>query len=223
MSTALRLLWELDPRVLEAAGVSLLCSLGALLFAGLCGTPAAMALGRRRGRWVHTLLILARTGMAVPTVVIGLLLYGLFSRAGALGSLGILYTPAAIIVGEFFLALPIVVALGAEAFAALDPRTERTALTLGAGPLRLRWTLFREAQPGVLAAHLAAFGRCVSELGIAIMVGGNIAGRTRTMTTTIAMETQKGLFALGLAVGLLLLLFALALNLLAALGRSRAV
>ncbi len=223
LSTAVRLLFSLDERVLDAARVSLLCSLAALLLAMLAGVPLALSCGRDPGRAGRVFLVLARTGMAVPTVVIGLLLYGIFSRAGTFGGLGVLYSPAAIIIGEFFLALPIVIALGAEAFAALDWRTERTARTLGAGPMRVRWTLLREAGPGVLAAHLAAFGRVISELGIAVMLGANIAGHTRTMTTTIAMETQKGMFGLGLAVGFLLLLIALALNLLAALGRSRAV
>ncbi|MFB3066485.1 MAG: ABC transporter permease, partial [Planctomycetota bacterium] len=223
LSTAVRLLFSLDERVLDAARVSLLCSLAALLLAMLAGVPLALGCGRNPGRAGRVFLVLARTGMAVPTVVIGLLLYGIFSRAGMLGGLAVLYSPAAIIIGEFFLALPIVIALGAEAFAALDWRTERTARTLGAGPMRVRWTLLREAGPGVLAAHLAAFGRVVSELGIAVMLGANIAGHTRTMTTTIAMETQKGMFGHGLAVGFLLLLIALALNLLAALWRSRVV
>ncbi len=222
VATAFDLLLSLDVRVVEAARVTLLCSLSATLLAGLLGVPAAMALGRRKGRLVRSALLVARTGMALPTVVVGLLVYGLLSRAGPLGPLDLLYTPAAIVCGEFFLALPIVVALAAESFAALDPRTERAAITLGAGPRRVRLTLLREAGPGVVAAHLAAFGRVVSELGIAFMLGGNIAGRTRTLTTTIAMETQKGLFALGLAVGFLLILLALGVNAGAMLARARA-
>jgi tungstate transport system permease protein len=150
--------------------------------------------------------------MAAPTVVIGLLAYSLLSRAGPLGSLGLLYTPAAIILAEFVLALPIVVALFSVSTAALDPRLEATARTLGAGRWRVFATVVREARAGLIAATMSAFGRVCAELGIAMMVGGNIKGHTRTMTTAIAVETAGGRFELALALGLILLLIALAVN-----------
>lgn len=207
-----RLLWKLDDQLLRCIGVSLTCSLTATAAAVLVGTPLAVLLGRRRFAGQRTLLVLAHTGMAMPTVVIGLLFYGLLSRSGPIGPLGLMYTKTAIIIGEFALALPIVVALFSASTAALDERLEKTSRTLGAGRLRVFATVLSEARLGLLAACMAAFGRIVSELGIAMMLGGNIKNVTRTMTTSIALQTQKGEFAIGLALGLVLLLIALGVN-----------
>ena len=143
--------------------------------------------------------------MSVPTVLIGLLCYGLLSRRGTLGELELLYTPTAIILGEFFLALPIVATLTHGAIARLDPVAFETARTLGAGTLQRAVTYLREAKLAILLALLTAFSRCFTELGIAMMVGGNITGRTRTLTTATAMETARGEFASGVAMSLILL------------------
>ncbi|MCK4851269.1 MAG: ABC transporter permease, partial [Phycisphaerae bacterium] len=191
-----RLIRTLDPSLLECIRTSLLCSLTATVAAVLVGVPLAVLLGRSRFPGRNALLLAAHTGMAVPTVVIGLLLYGLLSRSGPLGSLQILYTRRAIIIGEFALALPIIVALFSSATAGLAPKLEMTARTLGAGRLRTFWTVVCEAKVGLIAATMSAFGRVCSELGIAMMVGGNIKYHTRTMTTAIAMETAGGQFAL---------------------------
>jgi len=195
--------------------VSLLCSLTATAAAVLAGAPVAVLLGRKRFPGRRALLVAAHTGMAVPTVVIGLLLYGLLSRTGPLGATGMLYTPGAIVLGEFVLAFPIVVALFSSAAAGLDPRLEMTARTLGAGRLRVFRTVVREAKVGLIAATMSAFGRVCSELGIAMMIGGNIKHHTRTMTTAIAVETAGGEFAMALALGLILLLIALGINVVA--------
>ena len=208
-----RLLWQLDDQLIACVRVSLECSLAATVCGMLFGVPLAVLLGRRRFVGRQTLLLIAHTGMAVPTVVVGLLFYGLLSRSGPLGPVELLYTKTAIILGEFALAFPIVVALFSSSSAALDPTLEKTARTLGASRLRVFITILREAKSGLVAASMASFGRIVSELGIAMMLGGNIKGATRTMTTAIALETQKGEFALGLALGLVLLLTALGINL----------
>lgn len=209
---AWRLVWTLDAELLSCVRVTLLCSVTSTALAVLAGTPLGLLLGRRRFRGRRVLLVAAHTGMAVPTVVIGLLFYSLLSRTGPLGPLGMLYTRRAIILAEFALAFPIIVALFSAAAAGLDPTLERTARTLGAGPLRTAWTIIREAKLGLIAAVMSAFGRICSELGIAMMVGGNIENHTRTMTTAIAVETAGGEFALALAIGLVLLLIALAMN-----------
>ena len=218
---AWRLVWTLDAELLSCVRVTLLCSVTSTALAVLAGTPLGLLLGRRRFRGRRVLLVAAHTGMAVPTVVIGIVLYSLLSRTGPLGPTGLLYTPAAIIIGEFALAFPIVVALFSSAAAALDAKCEMTARTLGAGRLRIFWTLVREAKVGLIAATMSAFGRVSSELGIAMMVGGNISRHTRTMATAVAVETAGGELALALALGLILLLLALGINIAAQVFRFR--
>ncbi|NIA06946.1 MAG: ABC transporter permease subunit [Actinobacteria bacterium] len=207
-----QLIRTLDPNLLECVRTSLFCSLTATAAAVFVGVPIAVLLGRRNFRGRGVLVVAAHTGMAVPTVVIGLLLYGLLSSTGPLGELAILYTRRAIIIGEFALALPIIVALFSSATASLEPKMEMTARTLGAGRLRIFWTVICEARVALIAVTMAAFGRICSELGIAMMVGGNIKYYTRTMTTAIALETAGGDFALALALGLILVLIALGIN-----------
>ncbi len=219
LGKAWQLLWGLDPDLLECVRVSLACSVSATAAATVAGTPLALLLGRKRFPGRRGLLVLARTGMATPTVLIGLLCYALMSRTGPLGRLGLLYTPQAIALAEFALALPIVVALLSAVVATLEPRLEMTARTLGAGRLRTQWTVVREAKAGLVGVTMSAFGRVCSELGIAMMVGGNIRHYTRTMTTAIALETAGGEFSLALALGMILLAIALAVNVLAQLVR----
>ena len=223
MSEAVRqagqLIGTLDPSLLQCVQTSLVCSLTATAAGVLAGVPLAVLLGRKQFPGRDTLLVAAHTGMAVPTVVIGLVLYGLFSHTGRLGLLGILYTRKAIIIGEFALALPIIVALFSSAVAGLDAKLEMTTRTLGAGRLRTFWTVVCEAKVGLIAATMAAFGRVCSELGIAMMIGGNIKHHTRTMTTAIAVETAGGKFALALELGLILLLIALGINMAAQMFR----
>ena len=166
-----------------------------------------MARARFPGRGL--VVLLGRAGMAVPTVFVGIVCYGLFSRRGPLGPLELLYTPSAIAFGELLLALPIVFSLTHGAVGALDPRVGETTASLGAPALQRFTTFVSEARTGIVLGILTAFARCVTELGIAMMVGGNIAGRTRTLSTATALETGKGEFGLGLAMGLILLALAL--------------
>jgi tungstate transport system permease protein len=154
--------------------------------------------------------------MSLPTVLIGLLCYAMFSRRGPLGRFDLLYTQTVIVIGEFCLALPIIVTWTHGAIRGLDPRARETAITLGAGPVRQCLTCLSEARLGVGLAIMTAFARCITELGIAIMVGGNIAGRTRTLTTATALETARGEFERGVAMSLLLLLIALSVTVLIA-------
>ena len=202
---ALQLLLDLDASVIDAASRSLWISIVAVVTATVVGITIGLLLARKRFPGRSLLILLFRVGMSVPTVLIGLLCYGLLSRRGTLGELELLYTPTAIILGEFFLALPIVATLTHGAIARLDPVAFETARTLGAGTLQRAVTYLREAKLAILLALLTAFSRCFTELGIAMMVGGNITGRTRTLTTATAMETARGEFASGVAMSLILL------------------
>ena len=166
-----------------------------------------------RGFWGRrAALIAVNTALAFPTVVVGLLLYGLLSRRGPLGELEWLYTWQAIVLGDVLLALPLAVALSAAGIQGVDPRVRRTARTLGAGSWRTAWMVSREARFALAAALTAAFGQVIAEVGAAMIVGGNIRGSTRTLTTAVALHTAQGDFGLALALGLILLLLALLVN-----------
>jgi tungstate transport system permease protein len=209
---AFQLLVHCDTSVLDAAQRSVLISLLAVGLAAVVGLPIATLLAGRSfpGRSLGVLAF--RAGMAFPTVFIGIVCYALFSRRGPLGPFEILYTPWAIVCGEFLLALPLIVSISHGALNSLDPRVHETAWTLGAGLLRRWHTYLSEARVGVMLALLTAFARCVTELGIAMMVGGNIKDRTRTLATATALETGKGEFGRGLAMSLILLAIAVGIT-----------
>jgi len=213
LGTALGMILHLNREVLNAVGTSLYTSLAAILLAAALGVPAGtlVGLGRFPGR--RGVLTLLNTLMALPTVVVGLVLFGLFSRQGPLGPLGLLFTPWAMIAGQVALATPIVANYTVAAVAGADPRIMHTALTLGASRSRAVWQLLLETRFGIIAAIVAGFGRVIAEVGVAMMLGGNIRGYTRTMTTAIALETSKGEFAFGLALGIVLMTVALFINL----------
>jgi tungstate transport system permease protein len=203
-----RLLLEGDAATYHATWVSLLCTILAITLAALLGVPYGAWLGLYRPRGWRAQVFLLRVGMSVPTVVIGLLVYGFLSRSGPLGTLGLLYTKGAIVLGLVLLAFPLLGTLAHGAAASLDPRVVETALTLGAGRWRALLKSLGEARVALAAAYLAAFGRCFTELGIAITVGGNLKMRTRTLPSSIQLELGRGDFAAALAPGFLLLLLA---------------
>lgn len=213
LAAAIDLIARRDPEVTAAVMTSVSVSAWSILLASLLAVPAGVVLGVARFRGRQGVLALLNTLMAVPTVVIGLFVYSLISRQGPLGSLGLLFTPGAMVAGQALLALPIVANYTLTAVQGADSRIIPTALTLGASPLRASLQLVREIRSGLLAAVIAGFGRVLSEVGIAMILGGNIRGLTRTMTTAIAMETGKGEFSVALALGLVLMSVALAINL----------
>jgi len=198
--------------VLSAASLSLALSATAVTIAAVPAVPLAARLGLSRSRRRDLFLVAARVAMSFPTVVVGLVVYGLLSHTGPLGGLGLLYTPQAIVLGEIILALPLVIALGASAVGALDPRFAETTRMLHLGRARTALLAVSEARDGFVAAVLVAFARCVTELGVALLVGGNLRGSTRTLTTAIALETSRGDFARGLHLGLVLIAIALVVN-----------
>lgn len=206
---ALTLLLHLDAAVFDAAIRSIWVSTLAVTAATVTGVTFGLLLARKTFPGRGLMVVLSRVGMSVPTVLIGLLCYGILSRRGPFGGLELLYTTWAIVIGEFFLALPIVTTWTHGAIQRLDPRIPETARTLGAGRLQRAFTYLSEARLAIMLAVLTAFSRCFTELGIAMMVGGNIPGRTRTLTTATALETARGDFGRGVAMSLILLLIAL--------------
>lgn len=213
LRAAFILILTLDAEVMGAVWTSLYTSGAAIVLAAAVGIPAGTLLGLGRFTGKRVVLTLLNTLMALPTVVVGLVLYGFLSRQGPLGVWGFLFTPVAMIIGQIVLSVPIVANYTVAAVAGADPRIMNTALTLGAGRLRAAWQLLLEVRFGVMAAVVAGFGRVIAEVGVAMMLGGNIRGYTRTMTTAIALETSKGEFAFGLALGLVLMTVALFVNL----------
>ncbi|MEC5218066.1 tungstate transport system permease protein [Actimicrobium sp. GrIS 1.19] len=191
-------------------------SLTTCLLALLIATPVAVWLGyaiasrlffgRRMVIW------LTQVSLSLPTVLIGLLLYLVLSRPGPAGQLHWLFSQSGLVAGQVLIALPVLIAFTLAAVQAADPRLAETAITLGASHTRVMWTVLREVRFGVMAAIISGFGRVISEVGCAMMVGGNIAGETRTITTAIALETSKGEFAQGIALGVVLIAIALIIN-----------
>jgi tungstate transport system permease protein len=209
---AFLLLLSGDAALWGIIGLSLKTTLLALFIAAPCsiGFGYLMATHRFTGRRI--LIWLTQAALSLPTVLIGLLLYLLLSRRGPLGDLQWLFSQPGIIAGQVLIALPVLTAFSLAAIQAADPRLSETAVTLGASRWRVMWTVLREVRFGVTAAIIHGFGRVVSEVGCAIMVGGNIAGETRTITTAIALETSKGEFAQGIALGMVLVAIALGIN-----------
>ena len=203
---AVKLLFSFDAALLQVVALTLRVTGGALLLSILIGLPIGVALGlRERIPMAGCLLPLIYTGMGLPPVVVGLLVYLLLSNQGVLGNLRWLFTPTAMILAQTVIALPLVVGLTLTAVRSV-PNTLRLQIrALGATRRQLAWTVLTEARLGVLAAIIAAFGAIISEVGAVMLVGGNIETQTRVLTTAIVLETRKGNFALALALGIILL------------------
>ena len=203
---------NLDRELLGIILLSLRVSGTALLAATALGLPLAAALGLKRFPGSTAVVSLLNTFMGLPPVVAGLFAYLVLSRSGPLGFLALLYTPAAMVIVQSILALPIVASLSYAAVVNVDRVIRQAAQTLGATPFQVTVTIIREARYGIMSGVIAAFGRLMAEVGAILIVGGNIAGYTRVMTTTIALETDKGNFELALALGIILLAVSLVVN-----------
>ena len=209
---ALSLLFGGDAELWGIIFVSLRVSVLGLLLATAPGIALGFLLAMQRFPGRRVLVVLVQSLLAFPTVVVGLLLYMLLSRQGPLGFLKLLFTPEAIIIGYMVIAFPVLVVFVLSAVQGADPRIYETARSLGAGRLRAALTTLNEVRFGVMAAVFNGFGRVVSEVGCAIMVGGNIEGLTRNIPTAIALETSKGEFAQGIALGFVLIATAIGIN-----------
>lgn len=221
--SALALIWTRDSDVFAIVGVSLKVSTSSTILASLMGVPLGFIIAFESFPGRRMIITCLNTLLALPTVVIGLFVYAFIARQGPLGSLDLLYTQKAIIIGQTILILPLVTALIIAAISRIDERYRKTAMTLGANRLQTAWVILREARFGIVAAVIAAYGRVISEVGISMMLGGNARGFTRTMTTAMALEYDKGEFTLAVALGLILLGFSFGINLLFqfAQGRTR--
>ncbi len=211
-SQAFSLILHLDEELFAIILLSLKVSGFALVLSTVAGLPVGALLGLRKFPMRETAITILNTFMGLPPVVVGLFLYLLLSRSGPLGFMSLLYTPSAMIIAQGVLAFPIVSSLSQSAIAGIDPVIRQASTTLGATPIQVSFTVIREARYGIMSAVIAAFGRVMAEVGSILIVGGNIAGFTRVMTTTIAMETDNGNFELALALGIILLSISLIIN-----------
>jgi tungstate transport system permease protein len=209
---AVSLLLTGDAALWRIVATTLAISLGGLALATGPALVVGYVIAIRQFPGKRAAVTLVQTMLSLPTVVVGLVLYLLLSRAGPLGGLGLLFTPQGMMLGQAIIAFPVLTAFTLAAVQALDRQAHETAIALGASPLGAFATVIREARFGVMAAVVNGFGRVISEVGAALMIGGNILGMTRTMTTAIALETSKGEFAQGIALGLVLIVVALAIN-----------
>jgi len=209
---AVELIISFDPGLMEIAGRSLRISGSSCLLASLVCLPLGSLIHFHQFRGKRVLINIIQTLFSLPTVVIGLFVFVLFSRAGPLGESGILFTPTAMVIGQMILITPILLGLAISALSGVGKEVMDTATSLGASGFQLALLVLREARYAVLAAVIMGFGRAISEVGCAMMVGGNIRGFTRVMTTAIALETTKGELELSIALGIILLFLALIIN-----------
>ena len=210
--SALLLIWSLDPELLVIIAVSLKVSSASTLIASVVGIPAGLLIAFREFHGKRLLITLLNTLLALPTVVVGLFVYSFISRRGIFGPFDLLYTQKAIIIGQVILIIPMVTTFTISAISRIDDRYHETALTLGANPIQNASVIVREARFGIVASIIVAFGRVIAEVGISMMLGGNAKGFTRTMTTAMAMEYDKGEFVLSVALGIVLLAVSFAVN-----------
>lgn len=209
---ALKLIIKLDPEVFGILLLSLKVTGTAALIAMVIGMPIGTLVGLTQFRGRKLFIALVNTGMGLPPVVVGLFVFLLLSRYGPFGALEILYTPSAMIIAEVIISTPIVVGVTLAAIQALDPKLKLQILSLGANWWQLFWTLVREARLSLLAAIAAGFGAIISEIGAVLMVGGNIKGYTRVLTTAIVLETRQGHISLAIALSIILLALAFLIN-----------
>ncbi len=203
---------SLDPEVMEIAGRSLAISVSATVLASLISLPLASLIHFHRFPGKRIVINIIQTLFSLPTVVVGLLVFVLFSRAGLLGGLNIVFTPTLMVIGQMVLIIPILLGLVISALRGTDKAIADTAISLGASGPQVAMTVIREAKYAVVGAVIMGFGRAISEVGLAIMVGGNIKGFTRVLTTAISLESAKGELELSLALGIILISIALIVN-----------
>ena len=220
---AFQLILSGDPRIFEIVSRSLLFSGTAIILAILWGTPIAMLLAMKEFRGKTIIKTFFNTLIGLPTVVLGLILFLSFSRGGPLGFLGLLYTPGAIMIGQAILITPILVSIGVSAIESVDPDIMNLAQTLGASESQSQIAVLKEAINGILLSYLGSFNRAIGELGVVLMVGGNIEGgglQTAVMTTSIARDVQISEFGLAIALGILLVLILFTINLIVVIARK---
>ncbi len=209
ITQAFNLIVTLNPEVLHIAALSVYISLAATILAACISIPLGGLIHFREFRGKRTLKMIIQTLYSVPTVVVGLLIYLLLSRSGPLGFFGLLFTPEGMILGQMVLIIPITTGLVISALSGVDRNISDTLVSLGATEFQSIVQIVKEARLAILSAVILAFGRAISEVGVAMMIGGNIAGQTRVLTTAIALQTGMGDFGFSIALGIILLAIAL--------------
>lgn len=223
IAEALQLIFSGDPEVLGIVSRSLFFSGIAVILAILWGTPLAMLIAMKQFRGKTLIKTFLNTLIGLPTVVLGLILFLVFSKGGPLGFLGLLYTPAAIMIGQAILITPILVSIGVSAIESVDPGIMSLSKTLGASESQAQIAVLKEAASGIILSDLASFNRAIGELGVVLLVGGNIAGggnRTDVLTTAISRNVQISEFGLAIALGILLVMILFTINIIVAVLRK---
>jgi tungstate transport system permease protein len=210
---AVQLIITFDPEVMSIAGLSLRIALSSIIIASIICLPLGSLIHFHNFRGKRALISLIQTFYSIPTVTVGLLVFILFSHAGPLGGLDLIFTPTVMIIGQVILVIPILLGLSVSALSGVDRTITDTARSLGASGWQTAIAIMREARFAMMAAVILAFGRAISEVGLAMMVGGNIKGFTRVLTTAISLETSKGDWELSMALGIILIVIALVVNL----------
>ncbi|MEG3225319.1 MAG: ABC transporter permease [Methanobacteriales archaeon Met13] len=210
---AIELIVSLDPEVIEITLRTLFISLSSTFFAALIAIPLASLIHFRKFRGKRSVMNIIQTLYSLPTVLVGLLVFLLISKQGPLGDLGLLFTPGGMIMGQTILVIPTVVGFAIIGLSGVKEEITELALSLGASNFQTITAIMQEAKYALLGAIILGFGRAISEVGVALMIGGNIRGYTRVITTTMSLETQKGNVELSIALGIILLSIALIVNL----------
>lgn len=210
---AIELIAALNPEVLEITARSLLISFSAVFLAAAVDIPLGALIELREFRGKKALVNLIQTLYGLPTVTVGLLVFLILSRSGPLGNLELLYTPTGMVIGQMILVSPIIIGLTISALKGVSPQIRDTAVSLGADESQLIRTIIKEARFAVIAAVLIGFGRALSEVGVAMMIGGNIRDYTRVLTTSIALQTSMGNLEMSMALGIILIGISMILNL----------
>jgi tungstate transport system permease protein len=209
---AFQLIFTFDPEVMSITGLSLRIALTSVVVSMIIGLPLASLIHFHNFRGKRILISLIQTFYSIPTVTVGLLVFVLFSRSGPLGGLDLLFTPTVMVIGQIILVMPIMLGMTVSALSGVDKNIMDTARSMGASSWQTMLLIIKEARFAVIAAVVLAFGRAISEVGLAMMVGGNIKGFTRVLTTAISLETSKGDIELSLALGIILIFIALVIN-----------
>ncbi len=209
---AFQLIITLDPEVMEITGRTLAIALASCLIATVICLPLGSLIHFKRFPGKRTLINIIQTFYSIPTVVVGLFIFIFFSRIGPFGVFNLMFTPTIMVIGQFFLISPIVLGLVIAALSGVDKGVFETASSMGASQFQATFLVVREARYAILSAVTMGFGRAISEVGLALMVGGNIRGFTRVITTAISLETSRGDVELSIALGTILILMALLVN-----------
>lgn len=209
---ALKLIISLDPEVIEVVTTSLKISISSTFIASIISMPLAILIARNKFKTKKFINIILNTMLSLPTVVVGIFVYSIISRRGILGELDLLFTPIGIIIGQVILIIPLITALIRNVIFSMDEKLYKTATSMGASRSQKFKLLISEARYGITGAVIAGFGRVLGEIGVSMMLGGNIKGVTRTITTAMSLETNKGRFAFALALGIILLSLSFLIN-----------